>query len=406
MSGSARSSEVQGRIHPGAALFSAFSSPVLVLHDGAAHHNIALMAEFCRRRRVAIAPHAKTTMTPYLMGLQIASGAWGMTAASMRQARLLVKLGVRRVLLANEVVETRDVEWLVQHLSTSGPEADFLCYVDSIDGLTRLESQLARTSPVRSEVGVLVELGYDGGRTGIRSVDAGLRLARAVTESRLLRLRGVAGYEGLLPRDGGRTPPGLRHYLADLGTLVRSCRAEGFFGQVPVVSAGGSSYFDVVVEHLGPDSFDFATQTILRSGCYVVHDHGLYHETSPLDGRAPRGHATFAPALELIGTVLSRPEENLAIVNFGRRHVPTDDRLPVLIGALTPDGSHRPFPGAFVRRVDDEHCYLVTPSHSQLSPGDRLAFGLSHPCGAFDRWRAIPVVDERYRVLDVASPLF
>ncbi|GAA1975060.1 amino acid deaminase [Nocardioides panacihumi] len=379
--------------------------PMLVLHVDALRNNVARMQDFCRSRGVDLAPHAKTSMAPYVIDMQLRSGVWGMTAASVTQARQLVGLGVRRILLANQVVEDRDVSWLSRHLAAGRSDDDFLCYVDSVAGLERLEGQLAREGGRHRQVGVLVELGYAGGRTGARSVEAAAQLARRVTTSPLVELRGVAGYEGLLPREGMVVPPGLPAYLQGLRDLLLACTRDGLFRQRPIVSAGGSSYFDFVVDHVGPRSFDFEVLTILRSGCYVAHDHGIYHETSPLDGRAT-GQDRLIPALELIATVVSRPEPDLAILNFGRRHAPTDDRLPLVLGVFEPDGSRSPLPEAYVRRVDDQHAYVVLPVGARVAPGDRVGLGISHPCGAFDRWREIPVVDRHYRPVDLASPLF
>jgi D-serine deaminase-like pyridoxal phosphate-dependent protein len=387
-------------------LFDSFSTPVLVLHEAAARHNIALMAAYCQSRKVALAPHAKTSMTPYLIHRQMAAGAWGMTAASMRQARHLLEMGVKRVLLANEVLDSGDLRWLTDYLASAESDIDVLCYVDSFEGLAQLESAAAPKAAGRPGIGVLVELGYDGGRTGVRSVEAGLELARAVRHAEPLQLRGIAGYEGLLPRHGAQTPPGLPRYLQRLQTLLRACHAEALFDTTPLISAGGSSYFDLVTHALGPANFTFDTLTVLRSGCYVTHDDGLYQEISPMDGRREDDSVTFWAALELIGTVLSRPEDGLAIVNFGRRHAPTDDRLPLVKGVLDPDGRQHPLPGALVRRVDDEHCYVDLPDGAQVVPGDRLTFGISHPCGAFDRWREIPVVDAGYNLIEVAMPRF
>jgi D-serine deaminase-like pyridoxal phosphate-dependent protein len=41
-----------------------------------------------------------------------------------------------------------------------------------------------------------------------------------------------------------------------------------------------------------------------------------------------------------------------------------------------------------------------------LGVGDLVACGISHPCSAFDRWRAIPVLDERDRVVDAVATFF
>jgi hypothetical protein len=69
----------------------------------------------------------------------------------------------------------------------------------------------------------------------------------------------VAGYEGLMPEAATGEPAGLETYLESIAQTARELKAAGLFaaGRVPLVSAGGSSYFDRVVARLGPDRFDF-----------------------------------------------------------------------------------------------------------------------------------------------------
>jgi len=35
-----------------------------------------------------------------------------------------------------------------------------------------------------------------------------------------------------------------------------------------------------------------------------------------------------------------------------------------------------------------------------------IAFNISHPCLTFDKWRQVLLVDEQYRVTDVAETFF
>ena len=60
-----------------------------------------------------------------------------------------------------------------------------------------------------------------------------------------------------------------------------------------VVTAGGSTYFDAVADALTGWPDGMSVRTILRSGCYLTHDDGLYARTSPLtrDGRRPASRA-------------------------------------------------------------------------------------------------------------------
>ena len=56
-----------------------------------------------------LAPHGKTTMSPQLFGAQLANGAWGITLANAIQVQVAHRFGVRRVLLANQLVARSDV---------------------------------------------------------------------------------------------------------------------------------------------------------------------------------------------------------------------------------------------------------------------------------------------------------
>ena len=49
--------------------------PVLVLREEQLVHNITTMADYCRRHRVELAPHAKTSLSPQLIRHQMESRA-------------------------------------------------------------------------------------------------------------------------------------------------------------------------------------------------------------------------------------------------------------------------------------------------------------------------------------------
>src|SRR5262249_61920008 len=104
--------------------------PALVLKESALEHNITLMAQWCEERGILHAPHGKTTMAPQLFSRQLDAGAWGITAATISQARMYRAFGVQRILLANELVEPASLRWLADELAAA-PELDFYCLVDS-----------------------------------------------------------------------------------------------------------------------------------------------------------------------------------------------------------------------------------------------------------------------------------
>ena len=377
--------------------------PALVLHEEQLARNITTMAEYCRHHRVELAPHAKTSLSPQLIRRQMEAGAWGATAATAAQVRGLLSIGVPRILLANLLVDPVAIRWIVTHVLGEEDTA-FCCYVDSVAAVELLDRECGQAGPARP-LDVLLEVGYVGGRTGARSLEESLGVTRAVNQSEHLRLVGVAGYEGLLPGAATGQPAGLDAYLDSIAQTAHQLNAAGLFaaGRVPLVSAGGSSYFDRVVERLGPDRFGFPVQTVLRSGCYLTHDHGIYRRTSPLDGRGSPTGPRLQPAFELLASVLSRPEPTLVIVGFGRRDVPFDDQLPIVLGRYGHNRRRSDAPGVRVTKLNDQHAFLQVPQDLQVGLGEVWSFGVSHPCGAFDRWPAIPLVDGSHQIIGAVT---
>ena len=391
-------SSSKGLASPGADALRDLDYPALVLHESAIESNLTTMAEYCSTAAVLHAPHAKTSLSPQIVKRHLRHGAWAMTAATPAQVRGLHRLGVGRILLANVLVDDAAIRWVAEHLLTrTDPDSDFWCYVDSIAGALALERGLAGTG---QQLDVLLEVGYAGGRTGTRTPDESLRVAEQLASSGHLRLVGVAGYEGLMPTDGHDVPPGIDAYLAEVRSTVVLLRDRGLLDPdaPPMVTAGGSSYFDLVVDALGPAVFDFPVRTVIRSGCYATHDHGTYRRTSPWDGRGA-GAPRLRPAFELLASVWSRPEPTRVIAGFGRRDVPIDDQLPVILGRYGRNRQLEALDGVTVDKLNDQHAFLTVPEDLDITPGELLSLGLSHPCGAFDRWPSIPLVDDEHTVL-------
>ena len=114
----------------------------------------------------------------------------------------------------------------------------------------------------------------------------------------------------------------------------------------------------------------------------------------------------FEPALELWATVLSTPEPGLAITGFGRRDAPEDHGLPIVKAVLQEGVSRTSASAIEVFELNDQHAFLRLSGEIELSPGDILVCGISHPCTAFDKWRAIPVVDGGGVICDVIETYF
>lgn len=386
------------------------SYPLAVLRQSTLDHNIAWMRGFVERAGARLAPHGKTTMSPQLFQAQLDAGAWAITLATIPQLRVAHRFGVKRVLLANQPVATGDIESLAA-LLREDPGFEAWVLVDSSAGAQRLNAVMQRVAPSR-RLPVLIELGADGGRTGVRGLDPALRLARELSDASHLWLAGIEGYEGLWTgQDRDDDLRRVRELLARMVELTRRCDREGGFGGEEIlISAGGSAYFDIVAEAFaGVGETSRPLRRVLRSGCYLTSDHGLYHGLQQ-EMRTRHG-AEFRhglqPALEVWAMVQSRPEPGLALLTLGKRDASYDIELPRPLSWHRPgEPAPRPMRDARIVKMNDQHAYLELPPAHPLQVGDLVATGISHPCTTFDKWPLMLLSDDHYRIVGAINTFF
>jgi len=258
---------------------------------------------------------------------------------------------------------------------------------------------------------VLLEVGLDGGRTGVRGHEQALALARRLRASPAVVLSGIECYEGLWALGKSEEDRALvQGLLQRVQAVARQCDDEGLFEADEVLlSAGGSSIFDLVAPLLRC-ALSRPVRGVLRSGCYATHDHGSYKRyMAAMDTRLGCGHGLQA-ALEVWARVQSCPEPGLALLTAGKRDCSYDIEMPIPAwwcarGESTPV----PAPAAWkVSAMNDQHAYLRFAADAAAAPkvGDLVGLGISHPCTTFDKWRWMALVDDRYDVVDALVTCF
>lgn len=386
--------------------------PVATLSASAIARNSRWMRDFIADKGVALAPHGKTTMTPALFDLQLRDGAWGITVSTPHQIAAARAAGHRRIFVANQIVGQAGLRYVLDQIGQDD-ELSLYCLVDSIAVVQQMDAVAAAIGAPRP-LNVLVEKGFSGGRTGCRTNDEALAVARAVAASPHLVLAGVEGFEGIIRKaDATSTTQAIEAFLAGIVELAEACDAQGLFaGDAILLSAGGSAYFDLVVTAFARARLSRPHQSLLRSGCYITHDSIMYtNQSAAMQARAPElfAHGVLQPALHVWAYVQSRPEPTRAIVTMGKRDVSYDD-MPVATQWYRPGGTlAAPVPigaGHRVIALNDQHGYFDIPDDSPLAVGDMVAFGISHPCLTFDKWRVLPVIDDDYGVIGAVRTYF
>lgn len=383
--------------------------PVATVSRDAVAHNIGWMRRYCDGLGIELAPHGKTTMSPQLFRQQLDAGAWGLTFATVAQLRVGVAAGSRRCIIANQVVDAIDLHGIVA-LKSACPDLQVLFLLDSSAQLELIDAWHAAQAGA-PPFDVLIEIGIEGGRTGCRTVAQAAALAQRAHASPAVRLCGVECYEGLgvagTTEQDRPNADALMNRVTDLA--VQADRAGWFDAAEVIVSAGGSAVFDLVATQLKP-RLSRPVRGLLRSGCYVTHDHGFYRRMVSAVGTRLGCDDTLHAAIEVWALVQSVPEPGLAILAVGKRDLSHDLDLPVPV-------RHAPRGAAVaaaapadwrIAGLNDQHAYLRwdTAGPTPLRVGDRVGLGISHPCTTFDKWRWLPVVDPQLRVVDALVTCF
>ena len=400
--------------------------PVLVLRDERFRHNLRSMRRLVEALGLSLAPHGKTPMAPQLFEEYVREGgAWGVSVATVPQAAVAAAGGMRHVLIANQVIGRANVEKLAA-LRVAFPHCGFPSFVDSVDALRQLVRFGRHRLVGEDRFDILIEVGAAGARTGARfpdQVDAIVTAARDHAET--VRVVGVGCYEGAISHpDPQENLAAVDAYLDFAVEAFNRVAGAGLLNGLAeaILTGGGSVWFDRVARAFAEARLDHPTRRILRCGSYPFMDHRQYRrKLAAIDARGglpgmPAGSTSaleaFLPSLELWAAVQSVCDPGRAIVTMGRRDLPYDQGLPIplrqyregdLLHTLPEDEAANPFR---IEKADDQHAYLSFPEGSDIRVGDLFAFGISHPCTAFDKWPIVFRVDPSFNVTGAVKTFF
>ncbi|MQR01982.1 amino acid deaminase [Glaciimonas soli] len=384
------------------------SLPTAVLYEERIQHNLEWMQQFVTEYGVKLAPHGKTTMAPKLFARQLAGGAWGITLATAHQTRVAYQHGVRRIIMANQLVGKQNMTVIADLLKD--PSFAFYCLVDSVEGVDLLG---AFFKAHQQKISVLLELGPVGGRTGVRTAEQQSAVLEAIARWKdHVVLAGIEIYEGVLKEEAE-----IRQFLQRAVNCAKELAQAGKFAehaaQLPVILTGaGTAWYDVVADEFSKADIGLPLDVVLRPGCYLTHDVGVYRASQEqIQTRNPiarKMRSTLQPALQLWAYVQSIPESGKAIIALGKRDAAFDAGLPLPALHYRPGNSA---PSATpshwaVTGMMDQHAYMTVADGDDIKVGDMIAFDISHPCLTFDKWRQISVINPQYDVIDVVQTFF
>jgi D-serine deaminase-like pyridoxal phosphate-dependent protein len=295
-------------------------TPALILDLDAFEKNIATLQKALAGKKVRVRAHAKTHKCPEIARRQIAAGAVGVCCQKVSEAEALVEGGVEDVLISNEVVGAQKIA----RLAELSRRARIGICVDNLENVLQLEKSGAKLD-------VYVELEVGMRRCGIAPGEPAVELAKSIARSSHLRFGGLQAYHGRAQHL--RSMEERRSSIGAAAKAVRETKAlldkSGI--ACPIVTGAGSGTFMFEVESGAWDE--------IQPGSYIFMDadYARNEWAAPL----PR----FEHALFVLGTVMSRPAPNIAILDAGLKASSVDSGMPSVWKR----------PGLAYTRASDEH---------------------------------------------------
>ncbi|EKT58878.1 amino acid deaminase [Providencia rettgeri] len=384
--------------------------PAVVVKRNELENNIAWMQHYSNVANVSLSPHGKTTMTPAIFKRQIAQGAWGLSVGTAYQAKVAVESGVQNIIIANQVVGKTNIRLLAELVQLN--QANIYCCVDSVIHAKQLA---AIFSSLDLTINVLIELGVNGGRCGCRSEEEAITLANELTKLPSLMIAGIEFYEGVIHSDDAQKDiEEIQQFLQRVLTTSQKLDNLGVFARYSgelLITGAGSVWYDLVSKKMAEFHLSKPIRFVIRPGCYITHDHGIYDEAQKAlkvrDSMACQLDGDLMPAMEIVALIQSVPEKGRAIVNFGKRDVAFDAGLPQPLMQYR-EGKPVYFQTNSAKTVGlmDQHAILSFDENCDFQVGDILVFGTSHPCITFDKWKVIYLVDDKYDVIEEMPTFF
>lgn len=320
-------------------------TPALVIDLDIMERNISKMAGYFKEIDANLRPHIKTHKCPDIAHMQLRAGAMGITCSKLGEAEVMIRAGIRDILIANEIVGTRKI----QRLMDLAREADLTVAVDDPENLEDL-AEAARVSNV--SLGILVDVNVGMDRCGVEPGRPALELARKAHASRSVKFRGLMGYEGHvvgLANSEERFQKGCQamKLLVETKDLIENSGIS-----VPVVSSGGTGTYNVS----GP----YPGVTEVQAGSYVFMD-AHYRETG----------LEFGCALTLLATVVSLHLPDRIITDAGIKAITQEFGMPLV----------KDWGELELIKLNEEHGRIrTTTGKTRLKIGDKIELIPSHGC--------------------------
>jgi D-serine deaminase-like pyridoxal phosphate-dependent protein len=285
-------------------------TPALLIDLDIFERNLQALASYMKGRPVTFRPHGKAHKSPAIGKLQLASGARGLCAAKLGEADVLIRGGIKDVLITAEVVGRLKIERLMALLAIT---PDVKAVVDNEQNAIDLSTAALAS---RRKLKVAIDCNVGQNRTGLGTPEEVVALAQVIARHKGLELIGLQGYGGNNQHVKGFANRRAREVQSNERVVAARHALEKAGFAVQMVSVGGTGSYNI--------DADFPGVTEIQPGSYVFMDTNY----NKIGGRDTPEFSEFGNSLSVLTTVISRATAGRAIVDAGGKALSTDEAPP------------------------------------------------------------------------------
>lgn len=166
-----------------------------------------------------------------------------------------------------------------------------------------------------------------------------------------------------------------------------------------ILSAGGSAFYDLVLEEFSAIALSRPGRIVVRSGCYLTHDNLLY--------RSLQAEVEQRLGLQSADTSTDAGIDTARAGRMRRDYgQDADNPVPQRWHRASTGQWGRLPPQARISMVNDQHTNLTLELGHRVEIGDLVSLGVSHPCTTFDKWQVLYVINDEGVVVDAVRTWF
>lgn len=327
-------------------------TPALLLDLDAFESNVNKMFTYVKGKGRDIRPHGKTHKCPEIAKRLVQAGAVGACAAKLSEAEVFAQSGVRGLLVTTAVVGPYKIERAIR-LAKLAPDTIF-----SVDNAQNVKDLNAAAQAAKVKLNLAVDL-WVGNRTGIVPGEPAVALVESMQGLSNVKFTTLQAYAGHASHTVGWEAR-VKASQEAMGKAVETRRLLAKKGiECKHLTGGSTGTYNI-------DS-DIDGITELQPGSFMFMDVD-YNRIGSKDGNAFYGD--FKNSLTVFTTVVSKPNDDLAIVDGGLKAFSTDKPYPP---------RHKSDPGVTYAFGGDEHGKLsFAASAKHLNVGDKAEFVIPH----------------------------